>query len=205
MITCPPASLRANGDPGRCVPPGPTSLPSGASMNFSFFDSMNIDEARDHLDGFIKTEALAIELMRPAAARAGVELSFSIESLRAFFRWILPHIEIIRVPVPETEPDWIREFHKDGLIEFTEESKYLILRTAYYLGECFVRATKDLSWGIGDLDSIEKNMPVITGFRSKMEMAPMMICENVFGGILGDGKPETVIDTMIKSWVGFIP
>ncbi len=174
-------------------------------MNFAFFESLTIVEAQDHLDGFINTEALAIEVIRPAAVSAGVVMDFSVASLPAFFRWILPNIEITRIPVPKTEPDWIREFHKNGLVEFTEESKYLVLRTAYYLGECFVRTNKQLSWAIGNSDSIEKNMPVVTGFRFKMQMAPMMICENVLAGILGDGKSEAVIDTMISSWVGFMP
>jgi hypothetical protein len=174
-------------------------------MNLSFFQSLSIHEARDHLDGFINTEALAIEAMRPAVVRANVAMDFSIASLPRFFRWMLPNIEVTRIPVPQTEPDWIREFHKDGLIEFTEESKYIILRTAYYLGACFVRTNNRLSWGIGNIDSIEKNMPVITGFRFAMEMAPMMICENAISGILGGGKSEAVIDTMISSWVGFMP
>ena len=174
-------------------------------MNFAFFESLSVEEAQEHLDGFINTEALAIEVMRSAAACASVAMDFSVASLPAFFRWMLPNIEVVRTPVPETEPDWIREFHKDGLIEFTEESKYLVLRTAYYLGECFVRTSNQLSWGIGNIDTIEKNMPVITGFRFKMEMAPLMICENVFAGIVGDGKSELVIDTMIARWVSFMP
>jgi hypothetical protein len=174
-------------------------------MNFSFFGSLSIDEARDHLDGFIKTETLAIEAMGMAAIRADVVMDFSIASLPAFFRWILANLEVIRNPVPGTEPDWIREFHKDGLIEFTEEANYLILRTAYYLGECFVRTNAGLSWGVGSIDSVEKNMSVVTGFRFAMQMAPMMICENVFGRILGDGKSEATIETMISSWISFMP
>lgn len=174
-------------------------------MNFSFFESLSIEEAQDHLDGFIKTEALAIEAMRSAAIDANVVIDFSMASLPGFLRWILPNIEVMRIRVPETEPDWIREFHKDGLVEFTEESKYLVLRAAYYLGECFIQTSNRLSWGIGNLDSIEKNMPVVTGFRFKMEMAPLMVCENVYTGILGDGKSPDVMNTMISSWIGFIP
>ena len=177
----------------------------GAFMNFSFFESLSTEEAHDHLDGFMTTESLAIDIMKPAAVRAGVAVDFSIASLPAFFRWVLPDIEVMRTPVPETEPEWIREFHKDGLIEYTEESKYLVLRTAYYLRECFVRSNDALSWGIGNRDSVENNMPVVTGFRFKMEMAPMMVCENVFSGIIGDIKSDAVIDTMISTWIGFTP
>ena len=174
-------------------------------MNLGFFESLSNEQARDHLEGFINTESLAFEAMRPAAVQANVVVDFSVASLPTFFRWMLGNIEIIRIPVPDSEPDWIRDFHKDGLIELTDESKYLLLRTAYYLGECFVRTNKGLSWGIGNLDSVEKNMPVVAGFRFKMEMAPMLICENVFSGILGDGKPDTVIETMLSRWVGFMP
>jgi hypothetical protein len=48
-------------------------------------------------------------------------------------------------------------------------------------------------------------MSVVTGFRFAMQMAPMMICENVFGRILGDGKSEATIETMISSWISFMP
>ena len=174
-------------------------------MNFELFDSLTPDEAREHLQGFLDTERVAMEIMIPAAGHAGISMDYSMASLPSVLKWILSGVQIIRVPVPATEPDWIREFHKDGFIDFPAESKYLILRAAYYLGECFVRAHNSLIWTIGDPDYVEKNMPVVAGFQFDKEMAPMMVCENVFSGIRGRGAPESNIDIMIHSWVGLMP
>jgi hypothetical protein len=174
-------------------------------MNFELFNSMTPEEARDHLQGFLATERVAMDTLVRATKQAGVQMDYSIGSLSPVLKWILTGIQIIRVPVPATEPQWIRDFHRGGLIAFPDESKYLILRAAYYLGECFVRANSALIWTVGDPEGAEKNMPVVAGFRSSMEMAPMMVCENLFGRVVGDGVPETHIDAMVKTWVGFMP
>ena len=166
---------------------------------------MSPQEALEHLQGFLDTERTALELIKPAAAKKGIVIDYSLASLGDFLRWILPSIEIVRVPIPDTEPTWIRAFHANGLIEFQGDSKYLVLRAAYYLRESFVRASGPLSWTVGRAEYIEKNMPVITGFQHKIEMAPLMICENLFSGILGDGEPDNAIDLMIDAWVKFMP
>jgi hypothetical protein len=61
------------------------------------------------------------------------------------------------------------------------------------------------SWAVGDPEYIEKNMPVVAGFRGGMELAPMMVCENSFAAILGDGEPESVVDVMVQSWINSMP
>lgn len=171
-------------------------------MNFSLFETVNPAEAHEHLKGFLDTERVAMNAMIAAAKHAGVKMDYSLGTLPSVLKWIMSAVTVTRVPVSDTEPKWIREFHKDGLIEFPEQSKYLILRAAYYLGECFVRASAALSWTVGDPEYIEKNMPVVAGFRGRMELAPMMVCENTFAAILGDGEPESVIDVMVRSWIG---
>jgi hypothetical protein len=169
-------------------------------MNFALFDAMSPEEAREHLQGFLATESVATEALTAGAKQGGVLADFSVGSLPSVLRWIMGNVRIVRVPVPATEPEWIRDWHKDGLIDFDEESKYWMLRAAYYLGECFVRSYPSLRWGIGDPEYIEKNMPVVAGFLSGTEMAPMMIVENLFSRILGDGAPATDIDTAIRAW-----
>lgn len=170
-------------------------------MNFELFETMSPQEAREHLQGFLETESAAVESLRAGAEQSGVEMNFSIDSLPSVLRWIIGKVQIVRVPVPESEPEWVRSFHKDGLIDFDEESKYWILRAAYYLGECFVRNYPSLQWTTGDPEYIEKNMPVVAGFRNGDEMAPMMIVENLFLRILGDSAPITSIDTAIETWM----
>jgi hypothetical protein len=174
-------------------------------MNFALFDSMSLDEARDHLNGFLESERLALESMRPAAEEAGVVMDYSLSSLPHVLKWILKRVRFVRVPLPASEPEWIRQAHPEGIIEFNEESKYLILRCAYYMGECFVRSHPALRWATGDPEYIEKNMPVVAGFTSDKEMATMMIVKNVFTRILGYNAPITDIDRALNTWTGYLP
>ena len=66
-----------------------------------------------------------------------------------------------------------------GLYSFDDFSKVLVLRASYYLGECFVRNYNNLSWNIGLTHTAVVNMPVITGFKKKIELAPILVCENL--------------------------
>jgi hypothetical protein len=174
-------------------------------MNFDAFHSMTVNEAREYLAGFLATERGAISIIEPAAHGAGVEMNYTLQSLPSVLKWILSGVTVFRVPVPETEPKWIRDYHKDGLVEFAEPSKYLILRGAYYLGECFVRYHPARSWSIGDSEYMEKNMPVVAGFRSRMELPPILVCESIFSRILGTNAPESHIDVMVNSWIAVLP
>lgn len=56
--------------------------------------------------------------------------------------------------------------------------------------------------GAGDPEYVEKNMPVVAGFLSGDEMAPMMVVANLFARILGDGAPVTEIGSAIAAWIG---
>ncbi len=127
-------------------------------------------------------------------------MDYSIASVPDALKWILKDVRIVRVPVPPSEPDWIRQAHKDGLVEFDEASKYPVLRAAYYLGESFVRAYPALYWTIGDPGYLQKNMPVVARFESGKEMAPIMIVENLSCRIFGRGAPVTDIDRAVGAW-----
>lgn len=173
-------------------------------MNFQLFESMSLSEAQEHLQYFLDTESAAIEAMRLEIEEAGFALDYSIASLAPILKWILKRIKIVRAPVPDTEPDWIRQAHGKGFIDFPEKSKYFILRAAYYLGESFVRTYASLRWATGNPEYVEKNMPVVAGFRFGKELAPMMVVKNVYSRILGDGAPDTHIDTMLETWQSFV-
>ena len=131
-------------------------------------------------------------------------LNYSLDSLADVLKWMMAQVQVTRIPVPATEPWWIRQAHEDGLIEFLDDSKPVVLRAGYYLGECFVRNEPALRWTIGAPEFAEKNMPAVAGFPGKHEMAPVMVCENVFSRILGDRAPDTHINTMIQTWLSFV-
>lgn len=173
-------------------------------MDYEFFHSLTTGEARVYLDRFLEVEHQALEEMKPVAAGDGVNLDYSLASLADALKWMVKRVRIQRVPVPEDEPWWIRQAHPDGLVEFDDESKTIILRAAYYLGECFARLP-GLSWTTGDAEYLQKNMPVIAGFRGDDELPPLVVVNNMFARILGDGMPITEIDSTIEVWKGFCP
>lgn len=102
-------------------------------------------------------------------------------------------------PVPQDVPRWIRQAHKAGITEFDDDSQALLLRAAYYLGECFARLP-DLYWATGDPEYMEKHMPVVAGFRSDEELPPLVVVENLFARIVGDAHPSKEIDETIEVW-----
>jgi hypothetical protein len=176
-------------------------------MDYKFFESLDQESAEVFLKRFLELEKHGVEDMQKDAQKEGINMNYSLESLPKVLKWVSSNLKITRIPVPETEPEWIRQFHKEGLIEFYEESKINILRVSYYFGETFIKVNKSLSWAVGNPENIEKNMPVITGFRYNKEMAPMMIMENTFLDMISlpKGTSLTKIGTMINKWLSFCP
>ena len=108
------------------------------------------------------------------------------------------------VPLPEDPavPIWIRETdsYKSNLLDFADASKPIVLRLAYYLGECFVRGFPGCTWTVGDRKTAEKNMPVVAGFGHRIELAPMLVAENSLLRVLsGNGTPD-VLDIAVQTW-----
>lgn len=89
--------------------------------------------------------------------------------------------------------------------DFDEASKSIILAGAYYLGETFVRTFRQLRWATGNTEYLEGNMPVVTLFNHNIEMAPIMVVENMFSRVIsGMGEPAS-IDAAISGRVGDVP
>jgi hypothetical protein len=103
-------------------------------------------------------------------------------------------------------PEWIRSTpeYERGLFEFDEDSKNLICFVAYYLGECFVRNYSQLRWATGNAEYAEANMPVVTGFKREIELAPMLVLENLFRRITA--KPDRIsdIEIAIDTWRNYL-
>ena len=173
-------------------------------MDYEFFDSLNSEEAQALLNSFLESQRKALEEMTPVAARDGVVLDYSLSSLADALKWMIKLVRVHHAPVPAEEPWWIRQAHPDGLIEFDDNSRTVILRAAYYLGECFARLP-GMRWAIGNPEYLEKNMPIIAGFRHDEELGPLVVIRNVFARILGHGMPVAEIDSTIEVWKGFIP
>jgi hypothetical protein len=144
-----------------------------------------------------------VQSLRPLAAQEGVVLDYSQATCCAALAWFVGQVQIFRVPVPDDLPEWIRSAHQEGLTEFTEDSKSVILRGGYYLGECFARLP-GMRWTTGNPDYMHCHMPVVVGFNREQQMAPLVIFRVVCRRIVGDREPLSIIDRMLDTWRSFL-
>jgi len=77
-------------------------------------------------------------------------------------------------------------------------------RFGYYLGETFIRNFKKLKWASGNRETLDHNMPVVTGFKFKIEMPVSVIIENIFCRIIVKGNTDN-IDQAIEAWKKILP
>jgi hypothetical protein len=136
------------------------------------------------------------------AKTAGVTADFSVDSIPALFAWLLQSIEpLAKDPDPEM-PGWMREAHESmgGFIDLADESKPLVLRASYYLGESFVRSFPILTWGLGRPGVAQYHMPVITGFADDDEMAPMLVAENLVRRSLSSRDFFGPVEEAVSVW-----
>ncbi len=174
-------------------------------MDYEYFEKLSQREAQEYFDNFLACERIALEQLTPVMQQAGLVVDYSLSSLPSILKWMLGTVHYRRVTIPDSEPDWIKQAHQDGLIEFDETSRVVILRAAYYMGECFVRTYPFLRWAIGNREYIQQNMPVVTGFGHDIELAPLAVISNVFSRILeGKGRAHEFED-LLAAWQERLP
>ncbi len=172
-------------------------------MDFAFFESLTVEEARIFLSRFLEEEKVATEKLVAAAKSAGLSADYNVESLVPLFWWVAGGLKTIPREPDLSLPDWIRNStsYTENLFDFDNESKIVVLRSAYYLGETFIRSFQGLQWRIGNAETALQNMPVVHGFRHKLEMAPMLVAENLFGRILSGNGGLGDVQKMVSTWV----
>jgi hypothetical protein len=171
-------------------------------MNFAFFDSLTTADAEDYLRQFLREASCGFGELAEQAKSACLTTAYSIQSIAPLMLWVLPQLQTIQKSEDPTVPAWIRQTkqYRDGLYEFTESARILVLRSAFYLGESFVRTFPQLRWGIGDEDYAEKHMPVVAGFKSKLELAPILVAENLFCRLISDRSTSQSVATAMEHW-----
>lgn len=176
-------------------------------MNFELLDKMTAAEATELLHEFLNEESRLAETTLEIVRSEGVRCDYTLESLPGFLRWILAHLRTVPKAPDPTVSEWIRstEDYQKGLFDFVDESKMLIVRASYYLGECFVRSFPGLRWSIGNPEFGVKNMPVVTGFSQEQELPPLMVLQNLFRRVIKDLSRLGDIEIMVKSWCKSIP
>ncbi len=118
-------------------------------MRIELIHSMTPEEAHEYFDRFLEAERPIAEQLQSRAISQGVPYNYMLDSIPLVVLWPMQGIHASRVPVPSSEPWWIQKAHQGGLLEFEDDAKSAILRSAYYLGESFVRAFQILRWRPG--------------------------------------------------------
>jgi len=174
-------------------------------MKFDFFEKLNGREAKVYLENFLVEASAGFSSLIPILATENIFVDYSIESINPVLNWVVKNLKTIPKESDAALPKWITdtEIYKKGLYSFDDFSNVLILRLAYYFGECFVRNNQNLFWTTGAPKFAEKNMPVIAGFMKEMELAPMLVCENLVRRILG-GQSINTVDIAVTTWQSFI-
>jgi hypothetical protein len=104
-------------------------------------------------------------------------------------------------------PDWIRESesYEANLFDFDEQSKTVLLRMAFYLGEAFVRAYAQLRWAVGQPDTAPQGQPVVTGFSSTLELPALLVIENIIARVIAGGEPDGGAEKAVAYWTASVP
>jgi hypothetical protein len=176
-------------------------------MDCELFGSLSVGEARSLLEGFLETESAAVEATLAEARQQGLRTDYSIESVAPLLRWAVGQVKTVPIPEDTSVPTWIRETesYKSSLVGFDNASKPIVLRLAYYLGECFVRGFAVLTWAVGGQETALKNMPVVSGFGNGIELAPMLVAENLLLRVLsGNGRTPDDFDVAVRTWTAYV-
>jgi hypothetical protein len=121
--------------------------------------------------------------------------------------WVSDHVKTIKPDRDEDVPAWIKEWdeYEANNFDFDDESRILLVRLAYYLGESFVREFEVLSWAVGAWDSAAAGQPVVSGFNHEIEMAVLMVAENFVRTILTGEGTEVRLNDSIAGWIELLP
>lgn len=175
-------------------------------MDWKFFESLSKLEAKRFLENFLAVESENTKHLIKQSQIDGLKVDFSIDSIEPLFKWVINRVDTIERDPDETLPEWIRKStsYLENLFDFNEPSKILIMRIAFYLGEVFVRKYGTLSWSTGNRESAVQNMPVVTGFKHRIEMAPILVSENTISRIVVNPEKTSEIAMMIDSWENLV-
>ncbi len=176
-------------------------------MDFQFFELLTEEEAKAFLENYLNAERRAVGALIADLRKNGIVADYSIKSIVPVFEWIQKRIKTVPKEIDGKLPEWIQvsDIYLKGLFDFEGNSKILVLRASYYLGECFVRYSRKLKWATGNRDTFEQNMPVVTGFKYGVEMATMMVADNLFHRIVIQKGAIKDIEIAIKAWLSDVP
>jgi hypothetical protein len=167
-------------------------------MDFEYFYALSEADANELLRRYLKAEARRTLALAAALENEGLRADLSVTTLPDVLVAVARHVERVREVGDGRLPDWLeRDDYLPDVLDYRDGSQPLVVAASFYLGESFVRAYPVLQWTVGAPDTIEHNMPVVAGFRKGVEMATIMIVENLL-------RPPVVerarIETAVETW-----
>jgi hypothetical protein len=169
--------------------------------------SLTKSEAERLLEEFLSIAGREVEETLSEAKRAGLRVNFAITSIGPLMEWAFRGISTVPKPIDETVPEWIAatDSYQRGLFDFDTTSYRIVLRLAFFLGECFIRNYDGLVWSTGRVDTPEANMPVVAGFDHAIEMAPVLVVTNLFRRVLTGTATVDCFEVAVQSWCADSP
>ena len=171
-------------------------------MKVRIFDGMTSEEAAEYLAEFLAFGRNKVAHILEEKLHFTTDLDFKIENLSAILKALIPNLKTVTRSPDSSVPEFIRnteDYHK-GLFDFDDESNIVLLAAAYYLGETFVKAFPHLKWSTGNVDYLQANSPVVTGFRYNKELPVILVAENIFSSIISGTRQEESVDSVIEAW-----
>jgi len=169
-------------------------------MRYDLFEAMSIDVASKVLEEFVHRGP---EILKPAQIKYD---NVSLSELPEELLKIGLRLTTIPVDSDPSVPEFVRstDDYKEGLFEFTEDSKRLIIGAAYMMGNCFVREFSKLAWGTGNPEYATGRMPVITGFATGEELAPLLVANNLFRRLVKNRSLTKIFETCVERWTASV-
>jgi hypothetical protein len=176
-------------------------------VDFEYFHGLTREEAHEFLQHYLDEVGHGTATLVEKAEAAGVAVDFSLGSISGLLRYVVSRLETVPVADDPELPCWIRETpeHQAGLFDWAEDSGILVMRASYYFGESFVRSRAGLRWDIGSEDTVEFQMPVVTGFPSGVQLAPIMVADNLLRRVVIDPERSGDFETAVESWRSAAP
>lgn len=174
-------------------------MPDGA-----LFRSMSKREAKEFFDRFLAEAVPSVKDLRQAVQEAGPEwrdlsLDFSSASLVKLWTYFRAHLTTRPRSDSELQavPEWARPWASSE--EFSDETKVMIFRIAFYLAEVLLRERHSLKWGIGRFTY--RNQPVLTGFKGNGEASPLVLVENLAWRAIRGKSVDGDLERIFSVWV----
>lgn len=145
--------------------------------------SLNISDHNTFGEQFLQKEPERIRGISSELNKDGIMTDYTILSIVPVTKWFLGRAKAIQ------------DSTSRGVLENISP---LILDSAYYMGESFVRSTRSLSW---TTDNKENIIPMVTGFKFSIRMCPITDTYGIFEDILIGKQNMEEVERTILMWL----